>query len=450
MAQVHADELQSTPSETSGLDISIRTGSGAGRTLLSAFDHALLQAGVADFNLVTLSSVIPPGSRIRNVNGKLPGGHGDLLFCVRAEAFAEHPGDIAWAGLGWCLDETGGGLFVEHHGGSERSVVEQIELSLADMNANRGNRYGPVQIALASAHSTGFPVCAVVVAAYRVSSWHEPANEPIPEPIEARSEAAHHHRPTPNGTVPHATHAHSLNGSYVGESTAPMSEQPASAELESAELESAELEAADVEASEAEPTEVDAKSEVPHVPEIRVTMEKEVDYVTAKRYFQLYRDTFGELETSAVARQLLHESEFLEEMLDPRVEKWVAWDDEGQAIGMTTLTKDLSTVPWIEPNYFAHNYPEHHARDAIFYLGFTLVHPAHRGIHVFHAMIEPMTRRVAAENAVCAWDMCLANDERGLGGSAGRLIRSLANATIESIDQQTYYAATFHGPEQTA
>jgi pyruvoyl-dependent arginine decarboxylase len=473
MAQAHAEQLQSTGSEAPGLDISIRTGSGAGRTLLSAFDHALQQAGVADFNLVTLSSVIPPGSRIRNVNGKLAGGHGDLLFCVRAEAFAEHPGDIAWAGLGWCLDETGGGLFVEHHGGSERSVVEQIELSLADMNANRGGGYGPVQIALASAHSTGFPVCAVVVAAYRVSTWHEPGHEPRPDPAEISAEAARHQRPTQNGTVPHATHAHALNGSFVGdparaESPAYEAVQTATAEADLHEREPADLEPSEREPSEREPAEREpadlepsASEEasepggepaqsVPHVPEIRVTMEKEVDYATAKLYYQLYRDTFGELETTAVARQLLHESEFLEEMLDPRVEKWVAWDDEGQAIGMTTLTKDLATVPWIEPGYFAHNYPEHHARDAIFYLGFTLVHPAHRGIHIFHAMIEPMTKRVAAENAVCAWDMCLANDERGLGGSAGRLIRSLANATIEPIDKQTYYAATFHGPQQTA
>ena len=87
---------------------------------LSAFDHALQQAGVADFNLVTLSSVIPPGSRIRTRRAaRCPVATATCLFCVRAEAFAEHSGDIAWAGLGWCVDETGGGLFVEHHGGSE-------------------------------------------------------------------------------------------------------------------------------------------------------------------------------------------------------------------------------------------------------------------------------------------------------------------------------------------
>ena len=448
MAQADLEELRSTRPEAPGLDISIRTGTGAGRTLLSAFDHALQQAGVADFNLVTLSSVIPPGSRIRNVNGKLAGGHGDLLFCVRAEAYAEHPGEIAWAGLGWCLDETGGGLFVEHHGGSERSVVEQIELSLGDMNANRGGGYGPVQIALASAHSTGFPVCAVVVAAYRVSTWHEPAAEPRREPDDLTA-PARHHRPAANGAIPPATYARPLNGAHAGGTdTVESSEAEPGAESEAVPPMSETRDVAVVPETDVSAT--PETEDVPSIPEIRVTMEKEVDYVTAKRYYHLYRETFGELETSAVARQLLHESEFLEEMLDPRVHKYVAWDADGQAIGMTTLTSELETVPWISPGYFEHHYPEHHARGAIFYLGFTLVHPAHQGGHVFHAMIEPMTRRVMAENAVVAWDMCLVNDKRGLGGSAGKLLRSLADVTIEPIDRQTYYAATFHGPRETA
>ena len=417
MAQTQLEESPSTRPDRGGLDISIRTGSGAGRTLLSAFDHALQQAGVANFNLVTLSSVIPPGSRIRNVSGTLPGGHGDLLFCVRAEAFAEHPGEIAWAGLGWCVDDNGGGLFVEHSGGSERSVVEQIELSLADMNANRGGGYGPPQIALASAHSTGFPVCAVVVATYRVSTWHEDAAEPRREEPAA---VAVGHRERPNGNAPRKAHQ------YPRPNGAPVANEVAVAEASATD------------------------EVVPAVPQVKVTVEKEVDYVTARRYYELYRETFGEMETSAVARQILHEQEFLEEMLDPRVHKYVAWDDDGQAIGMTTLTSELETVPWISPEYFAQHYPEQHARNAIFYLGFTLVHPAHQGGHVFHAMVAAMWERFTRENAVVAWDMCLLNDERGLGGSAGRLLRSLAEVTIEPIDRQTYYAATFNGPRETA
>ncbi len=412
-----------SPSEPVGLDISIRTGSGSGRTLLSAFDHALQAAGVADFNLVTLSSVIPPGSRLRHVSNTLPGGHGDLLFCVRAEAYAEHSGDIAWAGLGWCVDETGGGLFVEHHGGSEASVVEQIEFSLGDMNAKRGGGYGPVQMALASAHSTGMPTCAVVVAAYRVSSWHEdaPADRHPGVPVEEIPASPQPTTPPANGLS---------NGVHQPPPPQPVRGLPLVPARQTSEVVAS----------------LAIASDVPEVADVRVTVEKELDYATARHYYDLYRQTFGPMETQAVARQLLHESEFIEEMLDSRVHKYVAWSADDEAIGLSTVTKELSTVPWISPAYFAHHYPEHHARDAIYYFGFLLVEPAHQGAHISKAMIATVLKDVLPHQPVVAWDICSVNDQKGLGGSVGRLLSSLSDVTLVKVDQQSYYAASFHGP----
>jgi len=421
-AEPQLDQQRST-SEPAGLDISIRTGAGEGRTPLSAFDAALQAAGVADFNLVTLSSVIPPGSKLRHVSNTLPGGHGDLLFCVRAEAHADEPGEVAWAGLGWVVDETGGGLFVEHHGASEASVARQIELSLADMNAKRGGGYGPVQMALASAESTDLPACAVVLAAYRVSSWYDDAAPDSGAGAAGRTDdgadQASRAGAGSNGSAPHWT----------------ADERPAKTGTTG--------DKADKSGKSGKSGKAD---EVPYVPDIRVTVEKEVDYVTARRYYELYRATFGEMETKAVARQLLHESEFIEEMLDPRVLKYVAWNDDGEAIGMTTFTSDLSTVPWISPAYFEHHYPEHHARGAIYYLGFTLVHPDYQGGHVFHSMLGPMWELVRDQRPVVAWDMCLVNDELGLGGSAGRLFSTFADVTVVQVDRQNYYVGDFGEP----
>jgi arginine decarboxylase len=165
------DDPTSRARHSPGPDITVRTGTGAARTLLAAFDAALLSAGVANFNLIPLSSVIPPGSRVGVVDDTLAGGHGERLFCVLSAAYADHPGETAWAGLGWSFNAEGGGLFVEHHGGSEESVVEQIELSLADMAANRGGGYGEVHRSLISVHYVDRPVCALVVAAYEVVAW---------------------------------------------------------------------------------------------------------------------------------------------------------------------------------------------------------------------------------------------------------------------------------------
>src|SRR3989344_3563037 len=52
--------------------ISLTYGKGTGKTELSAFDAALWDAGIGDFNLITLSSVIPPDSRVEI--RKLPRG----------------------------------------------------------------------------------------------------------------------------------------------------------------------------------------------------------------------------------------------------------------------------------------------------------------------------------------------------------------------------------------
>jgi hypothetical protein len=179
---------------------------------------------------------------------------------------------------------------------------------------------------------------------------------------------------------------------------------------------------------------------------VTVTCETEVDDHTARRYYELYRRTFGELATKAVARQLLHEHEFLEEMRDPRVEKYVARDAAGETIGMTTLTRHLETVPWISPDYFAHHYPEHTARGAVFYLGFTLVERSRRSARVFQAMIATAARVVVAERGVCAWDICRHNDETfDFGGSIKALLQRTAEVTVGTIDRQTYYAGTFTG-----
>ena len=153
------------------LPISIRTASGHGRTMLSAFDDALWRAGVADFNLIRLSSVIPRQSQMSFSSEPLAGEHGDQLYCVYASAHAEHPGETAWAGIGWTRDAIGNGLFVEHHAGSEETLSELIHLSLEDMIERRGGGYGAIETATVSAHNDGQPACALAIATYQVDAW---------------------------------------------------------------------------------------------------------------------------------------------------------------------------------------------------------------------------------------------------------------------------------------
>ena len=180
---------------------------------------------------------------------------------------------------------------------------------------------------------------------------------------------------------------------------------------------------------------------------ITIDVERALDPDVVDRFHDLYVETFEPMATRAVARQVLHREEFVEEMSDPRVLKYVARDTSGEVVGLTTLTRDLETVPWISPQYFAAAYPEHTARDAVFYLGFTLVAPQHRRTHVFRSMIEEIIERVLDARGVCGWDVCAYNEEvLGFSTMIGELLTSHADCTVEQVDAQTYSVVEMHGP----
>jgi hypothetical protein len=180
-----------------------------------------------------------------------------------------------------------------------------------------------------------------------------------------------------------------------------------------------------------------------------VSIETRVDDATARRFYALYVDTFGDLATKAVARQLLHEHEFMEEMEDERVDKYLAWDEDGEAVAMCTLTRHLETVPWISPAYFAHHYPEHTARDAVYYLGFILVAHRYRRSRLFTDLIRLVTETLVDRRAMCAYDICGFNNEQlGLSAVLEALLKDVADIDVQAVDTQTYYRAIALGPRK--
>ncbi len=156
-----------------GMNISIFSSEGVGATALSAFDDALLAAGVANFNLIRLSSVIPPSTEILTGEAAAAptGEWGDRLYCVYAEQTEIRPGREAWAGIGWVQGADGRGLFVEHSGASKDEVATAITLSLGSMTRGRSQGFGDVQMAIAGTTCEDKPVCALAIATYEVQGW---------------------------------------------------------------------------------------------------------------------------------------------------------------------------------------------------------------------------------------------------------------------------------------
>lgn len=162
------------------MKIYITTGVGFGKTPISAFDSALKDAGVYNFNLITLSSVIPPGSEVvfNNIPVK-PEEWGNKLYCVKAEMRSRDSGRFIGAALGWYQLEGGKGVFVEHEevGETEESVQlsleQEVRNSIKDLCENRNIEFDEKKMGskIRITQVKEQPASVLVVAAYKSEGW---------------------------------------------------------------------------------------------------------------------------------------------------------------------------------------------------------------------------------------------------------------------------------------
>jgi hypothetical protein len=175
---------------------------------------------------------------------------------------------------------------------------------------------------------------------------------------------------------------------------------------------------------------------------VNLTIERTIPDEVAGAFYAMYTAAFGPMRTRAAARHLLSEAEFAEEMADKRIEKYVVWADDGEPLALTTFTADVTAVAWVSPDFYAARYPEHTARGALFYLGYSLVRPDRPAYRAARLMLDRIVDRLIAERAVCVFDVAMYNDKRAVGRFAAALRRG-RGARLETLDVQTYYGVTF-------
>ncbi len=108
--------------------IDIVWGESEGKTLLSAFDRALLNAGIHNFNLIPLSSVIHE-TRTYTSSDRV----GEILYVVISSLSSHKSNALISAGLGWVLTQEGG-LLIESKGEfSREECEEEIRVGLIEM-----------------------------------------------------------------------------------------------------------------------------------------------------------------------------------------------------------------------------------------------------------------------------------------------------------------------------
>lgn len=174
---------------------------------------------------------------------------------------------------------------------------------------------------------------------------------------------------------------------------------------------------------------------------MKLTVEKVLSDEAIAALYPTYRSACDPLRTKAAARHVLEPEEFGAEMRDPRIDKLVVWDASGHPIALTTLTNDLSAVPWISADYWATRFPNAAARQALYYLGYILVEPTRRRSGALLLMTQAIDERLAQCQGVMGFDICSYNDAQGIGRHVWRLLGS--SDRIDSVDVQSYYAADY-------
>lgn len=163
------------------MKIQIACAIGTGSTLLSSFDSALQNAGVSNYNLLVLSSIIPPGSTIEDVEKyQTPEKEfGHKLYVIKADVRSDQKNEVIGAALGRYQFEDGRGFFVEHEvlGKNKNSVQEELKnlvtASVRDICTNRKLDFDENRIKIVTSVTKveDRPACSLVIAVYKSEDW---------------------------------------------------------------------------------------------------------------------------------------------------------------------------------------------------------------------------------------------------------------------------------------
>jgi arginine decarboxylase len=146
--------------------IHVAGGAGTGPTEKAAYDAALADANLHNYNLVPVSSVVPADAEVVAVDA-VPdlGPAGNRLNVVQAERAAVGPETVA-AGIGWATG-PGPGLFYEADAESEADVLRRLDRGLAAGRDLRDWSFAHEETLVETAEaSPGQHTCVVALAAY--------------------------------------------------------------------------------------------------------------------------------------------------------------------------------------------------------------------------------------------------------------------------------------------
>lgn len=109
----------------------IVVGSGRGKTYLNAFDAALYDAGISKYNLIKVSSILPPGAKEQE---KIELPSGSLLPIAYGNIESSEEGTLITAGVSVAIpkSEDEHGVIMEYSGYLSEEEAKKLLIQMAE------------------------------------------------------------------------------------------------------------------------------------------------------------------------------------------------------------------------------------------------------------------------------------------------------------------------------
>jgi len=116
--------------------ITVVAGTGEGKTELNAFDHALLDAGIANLNFLRVTSILPKDTKVVPMR---PIVEGTLWPAVYARISSHVPGETIAAAVGVGIGADSYGVIMEYsHKGTAQNADEIVRRMVVEAFEVRG------------------------------------------------------------------------------------------------------------------------------------------------------------------------------------------------------------------------------------------------------------------------------------------------------------------------
>jgi hypothetical protein len=179
---------------------------------------------------------------------------------------------------------------------------------------------------------------------------------------------------------------------------------------------------------------------------IAITHEQRIVGDDAEALWEAYHENFAPLAELAILQHLYPRDEILAELANPDILKIVAWQD-GRPVGLGMVTNVLEAVPQVSPEFLRAKYPDHAARNAIYFGILVMVSPRLRGRTLFGRIYTEMWQVPARAGGVLAFDVCEFNRTMFDTDTLTRRIASqFPRAQVDVVDRQTWYVAELPEP----